>query len=113
MRLQTYVDMTFFHIFLRRVRFFILDKYSLLQNVIQPEFIKLIAYVIIAIGALLFLISFLGYCGALVESQCMLTTVSIILLDLTSLLFSTDLIQRTVKFVNNLTYCSLVLKMRH
>lgn len=45
------------------------------QNFTQPGVIEQVSYILIAIGALMFIVSFLGYCGALRESQCMLTTV--------------------------------------
>lgn len=51
-----------------------------LQNFTRPGVIEQVSYILIAIGALMFLVSFLGYCGALRESQCMLTTYGILLL---------------------------------
>ncbi|KAJ6640547.1 CD9 antigen [Pseudolycoriella hygida] len=39
----------------------------------QPAVIEQMAYVLIGCGALMFFLSFLGYCGAIRESQCMLT----------------------------------------
>lgn len=47
-----------------------------MQEFTQPAVIEQMAYVLIACGALMFFLSFLGYCGAIRESQCMLTTVS-------------------------------------
>ena len=40
------------------------------------EYLHIGAYVIIAIGAFIALVGFLGCCGAMKESQCMLATVS-------------------------------------
>lgn len=51
-----------------------------IQLFIQPSVIHQASYVLIAIGGFLFVASFLGYCGALRESQCMLTTYGILLL---------------------------------
>ncbi|CAH2011528.1 unnamed protein product [Acanthoscelides obtectus] len=51
-----------------------------LHNFIQPKVIEQVSYAILAIGILIFLVSFLGYCGALKESQCMLTTYGILLI---------------------------------
>lgn len=46
------------------------------QHFTQPAVIEQLAYFLIAIGAIMFFLSFLGYCGAIRESQCLLTTVS-------------------------------------
>ncbi|KAM7358758.1 tetraspanin 66E isoform 2-T5 [Cochliomyia hominivorax] len=40
----------------------------------QPQVIEQMAYVLIAIGGIMFLLSFLGYCGAIRESRCLLST---------------------------------------
>ncbi|XP_017475543.1 PREDICTED: CD82 antigen-like, partial [Rhagoletis zephyria] len=40
----------------------------------QPRVIEQMAYVLIVIGAVMFFMSFLGYCGAIRESRCLLTT---------------------------------------
>lgn len=46
----------------------------------QPAVIEQASYILIATGAFIFIVSFLGYCGALRESQCLLTTYGICLL---------------------------------
>lgn len=46
---------------------------------IQSQSVDQGAYFLIAIGGFMFIISFLGYCGALKESQCMLITYAILL----------------------------------
>ncbi|XP_019880713.1 tetraspanin-18 [Aethina tumida] len=51
-----------------------------IQQFTQPGVIEQVSYVMIAIGGFMFIVSFLGYCGALRESQCMLTTYGILLL---------------------------------
>ncbi|KAL1506827.1 hypothetical protein ABEB36_006117 [Hypothenemus hampei] len=51
-----------------------------LETFTSPAFIQQASYILIAIGAFTFLISFLGYCGALKESQCMLTLYGILLI---------------------------------
>jgi hypothetical protein len=48
----------------------------LLQQFTQPEFVEQSTYILIAAGAIMFFLSFLGYCGAIRESQCMLSLVS-------------------------------------
>jgi hypothetical protein len=54
-------------------------KHNILQfqQITQPTVIEQAAYILIAAGAFMFLVSFLGYCGALRESRCLLTCVSI------------------------------------
>jgi Tetraspanin family len=49
---------------------------SLPQDLGRTEVIDQLAYVLVAAGGVMFFLSFLGYCGALRESQCLLTTVS-------------------------------------
>ncbi|CAD7081998.1 unnamed protein product [Hermetia illucens] len=51
-----------------------------LENFTQPRIIEDLAYVLIACGAVMFLLSFLGYCGALQESTCLLTTYGILMI---------------------------------
>ncbi|XP_067644929.1 CD82 antigen isoform X4 [Eurosta solidaginis] len=48
----------------------------------QPRVIEQMAYVLIAIGSLMFFMSFLGYCGAIRESRCLLTTYGIFMIML-------------------------------
>lgn len=50
------------------------------QQFSQPAVISQLAYILIAVGAFLFIVSFLGYCGALQESRCLLNTYGILLL---------------------------------
>ncbi|CAG9822561.1 unnamed protein product [Phaedon cochleariae] len=59
--------------------------FCLVQSINRVQMVKAsvlaqISYVLMAIGAAMFLLSFLGYCGALRESQCMLTTYGILLI---------------------------------
>ncbi|XP_065075158.1 tetraspanin-18 [Ochlerotatus camptorhynchus] len=53
-----------------------------LEHFTQPAVIEQLAYFLIAIGAVMFFLSFLGYCGALRESQCLLTTYGLFVLVL-------------------------------
>uniref|UniRef100_A0A1L8DK44 Tetraspanin n=1 Tax=Nyssomyia neivai TaxID=330878 RepID=A0A1L8DK44_9DIPT len=45
-----------------------------LEQFTQPAVIDQLAYVLIVCGSITFLLSFLGYCGAIRESKCLLTT---------------------------------------
>lgn len=51
------------------------------QQFTQPAVIEQMAYVLIVCGALMFFLSFMGYCGAIRESPCMLTTVGYLYLS--------------------------------
>ncbi|XP_020706474.1 tetraspanin-18 isoform X2 [Athalia rosae] len=48
-------------------------------NKTDAEVIRLIAYILIAAGALTFVVSFLGYCGAMFESRCLLCFYGVLL----------------------------------
>ncbi|GLV41287.1 Tetraspanin 66E [Carabus blaptoides fortunei] len=50
-----------------------------LQQFSQPAVIEQASYILIAAGAFMFVVSFLGYCGALKESQCLLTAYGVCL----------------------------------
>ena len=47
------------------------------QNLVQPAVITQSAYLLIAAGAFIFIVSFLGYCGAVKESRVLLGLVGI------------------------------------
>jgi tetraspanin-18 len=51
-----------------------------LQEFVEPAVIEQAAYILIALGAFLFIISFLGYCGAIKESRVLLTAFGIFLI---------------------------------
>ncbi|XP_025830410.1 CD82 antigen [Agrilus planipennis] len=53
--------------------------FFLFQQFTQPTVIEQASYILIAAGAFMFIVSFLGYCGALRESRCLLTTYGICL----------------------------------
>lgn len=49
------------------------------QQFSQPTVIAQLSYILVAAGAFVFIVSFLGYCGALRESRCLLTLYGIML----------------------------------
>ncbi|XP_058062806.1 tetraspanin-9 [Anopheles bellator] len=51
-----------------------------LEHFTQPAVIEQLAYLLIVIGSVMFFLSFLGYCGAIRESQCLLTTYGLFVL---------------------------------
>jgi len=61
------------------------DAQSILKEFVEPVVIEQGAYILIALGAFLFIISFLGYCGAIKESRVLLTTFGIFLIIIFSL----------------------------
>lgn len=50
------------------------------QSFVEPTVIENAAYILIAIGAFIFIISFLGYCGSIKESRVLLTSYGIFLI---------------------------------
>ena len=54
------------------------DNY--LQEFVEPAVIEQAAYILLALGAFLFIISFLGYCGAIKESRVLLTAFGVFLI---------------------------------
>ena len=50
---------------------------KLLQKFVDPVLIDNAAYILIALGAFIFIISFLGYCGSIKESRGLLTAYAI------------------------------------
>ncbi|XP_057339112.1 tetraspanin-1-like [Microplitis mediator] len=46
----------------------------------DPDVIKTISYILIVTGALTFIVSFMGYCGAMFESRCLLCVYGILIL---------------------------------
>jgi tetraspanin-18 len=52
---------------------------SVIREFTEPKVIEQGAYILIAIGAFIFIISFLGYCGAIKESRVLLTAYGLIL----------------------------------
>lgn len=53
---------------------------EILRDFVEPAVIEQAAYILIAIGAFVLIISFLGYCGALKESRVLLTAYGIFLI---------------------------------
>jgi len=67
---------------------------KILKEFVEPAVIEQAAYIIIALGAFIFIITFLGYCGAIKESRVLLTAYGIFLiivfaLQITLILLST------------------------
>merc|ERR1711874_763114 len=56
------------------------DAEMILKEFVEPAVIEQAAYILIALGAFIFIISFLGYCGAIKESRVLLTAYGIFLL---------------------------------
>lgn len=55
--------------------------FSYFQRFTEPQLIDQSVYILIAVGGLMFFLGFLGYCGAIRESQCMLSLVSLLWTD--------------------------------
>ena len=51
-----------------------------LQKFVDPQLIDNAAYILIALGAFIFILSFLGYCGSIKESRVLLTAYGIFIL---------------------------------
>jgi len=56
------------------------DAEMILKEFVEPAVIEQAAYILIALGASIFILSFLGYCGAIKESRALLTTYGIFLI---------------------------------
>ena len=50
------------------------------QEFVEPAVIDQAGYILIALGAFIFIISFLGYCGSIKESRVLLTAYGIFLI---------------------------------
>jgi len=56
------------------------DAEKILKAFVAPAVIEQAAYILIAVGAFIFIISFLGYCGSIKESRVLLTAYGIFLI---------------------------------
>ncbi|XP_017892519.1 tetraspanin-18 isoform X2 [Ceratina calcarata] len=56
-----------------------LDQSDIL-NKTDADVIRVISYILILVGALTFMISFMGYCGAMFESRCLLCVYGVLIL---------------------------------
>jgi len=56
------------------------EAQKIIEQFVEPIVIEQAAYVLIALGAFIFVISFLGYCGAMRESRVLLTAYAIFIL---------------------------------
>jgi len=50
------------------------------QNFSEPDVMSQVAYILMAIGTFIFIVSFLGYCGAIKESRVLLTAYALFLI---------------------------------
>ena len=73
-----------------------------LQEFVEPAVIEQGAYILIALGAFLFIISFLGYCGAIKESRLLLTAFGIFLIIIFALQVCSYLFVNLIIILNNL-----------
>lgn len=72
----------------------IVHKHFFTQELTEPTVIEQGAYILIAAGAFIFIISFLGYCGAIKESRVLLTAyglfiIIIAILQITAIVLAT------------------------
>lgn len=65
-------------IYLLVLEFYLIDLCVQFQHFSQPHVISQLSYILIAAGAFVFVVSFLGYCGAVRESRCLLAFVSLL-----------------------------------
>jgi len=56
------------------------DAEMILKEFVEPAVIEQTAYILIALGVVIFILSFLGYCGAIKESRVLLTAYGIFLI---------------------------------
>ena len=56
------------------------DASTLLREFVEPAVIDQAGYLLIALGAFIFIISFLGYCGSLQENRVLLTSYGLFLI---------------------------------
>jgi len=56
------------------------DAEKILKEFVEPAVIEQAAYIIVALGAFIFIISFLGYCGAVKENRVLLTAYGIFII---------------------------------
>ena len=66
------------------------EAHNILQEFSNPSTLDHIAYILIAIGGFIFLVSFLGYCGSLQESRVMLTSYGLFLIIIFALQVRTE-----------------------
>jgi len=61
------------------------DAGQILQEFVEPAVIEQAAYILVALGAFIFIISFLGYCGAVKESRVLLSAYGVFLIIIIAL----------------------------
>ena len=66
------------------------EAQNILQEFSNPSVLDHTAYILIAIGGFVFIISFLGYCGSLQESRVMLTSYGLFLIIIFALQVRTE-----------------------
>ena len=66
--------------FLKAIQVQMEINYNPLQTFVGPQLIDNAAYILIALGAFIFILSFLGYCGSIKESRVLLTAYGIFII---------------------------------
>ena len=72
----------------------ILILFHVCQEFVEPAVIDQAGYILIALGAFIFIISFLGYCGSIKESRVLLTAYGIFLIIIFCLEVNTKIFQQ-------------------
>ena len=71
------------------------EAQNILQEFSNPSVLDHTAYILIAIGGFVFIISFLGYCGSLQESRLMLTAYGLFLI----IIFALQVREKTLPLI--------------
>ena len=88
------------------------DASTLLREFVEPAVIDQAGYLLIALGAFIFIISFLGYCGSIKESRVLLTAYGIFLLIIFCLQVRQSVKDKMIKCCNS-TFADCPHNTRH